>query len=456
MPRRVQDIVPGDRRSIRDIPVEHETPSKHKEVEKAPRRSRASSESSETPKPKSTEGREIPIRRMPPVTPEAVSTKESSSNRILWWFFVCCAVIGIVVLTAWVASTYFSKATFTISPKVYPITVNGTYIAKGTPGPSLSYELVNFTGSATTTVPSADGAPVSTKAQGTVTIYNDNPQVQKLVAGSRLSNKDGTIYKLANSVTVPARTATNPGTLATKVIADSAGEQSNMTRSTDATLSFIGFKGTDKYKTVYARVTGDIAGGFVGTKKIVSPTVLASTTATLRAELTSRLLAQARAVVPAGYVMYDTVYTSSFANPTISGSDPTQATVAVEGTVTTILFDKKRLIEQVAGKDEIMSFGEYSYTAPGLEDLDVAIANTKDFSPQKKNSLILRIKGALRLVGTVPKEEIRGKLAGVSLSETQDILKPYGPVIETGSGELVPPWAKVPDDIERISIIIKE
>jgi hypothetical protein len=454
MPRRVQDIVPGDRRSIRDVSVEHATPTKHTRSAKASNHDPITTEAFVPPKSTTKGGREIPIHRVP--TDAMVIEKKLSTHRVLWWFFVCCSVIGLVALIAWVASTYFSRATFTITPKIYPITVNGTYIAKGIPSTSLSYEVVNFSDAATTTVPSTEGSAISIKAQGTITIYNDNSQAQKLVAGSRLSNKDNNIYKLTSSVTVPARTQDGLGTVTTKVIADLAGETSNMTHSSNSDLMFVGFKGTAKYKTIYARTTSDIMGGFEGTKKVVSATVLASTSATLKSELTSRLLAKARAVVPDGYVMYDDVYTTSFSSPTVSGTDPKQATVSVEGTVTSILFDKKRLIEQIAGKDEVSSFGEFAYTAVGLEDLDMTIANTKDFSPQKKNSLILRIKGALRLVGTVPREEIRGKLAGVSLSETQDILKPYGPVIETGSEELVPPWAKVPDDIERISIIIKE
>ncbi|MEK7646567.1 MAG: hypothetical protein AAB381_02635 [Patescibacteria group bacterium] len=457
MPRRVQDIVPSDRRSIRDIPIEHESAPKRTTADKPTRRSRTTVEE-ETPHPapktESKEGREIPIRRMPVVPP--AKKHSSSKHRFLSWLFISLAVIGIVVLTAWVASAYFSRATFTIRPKVYPITVNGTYIAKGTPSTTLSYELVNFTGSATTTVPSTDGAPVSTKAQGTVTIYNDNAQVQRLVAGSRLSASGGEIYKLVSSVTIPAKTSAGPGKLTTKVIADLAGEEYNLTRSIAGDLSFIGFKGTDKYRTVYAQAATDISGGFVGTKKIVPSSTLATTTAQLKAQLTARLLAQARAVLPEGYIMFDEVYSATFSNPQVYGTDPNQATVSIEGTVTGILFDQKRLVEQIAGKDEVSSFGEFDYTSPGLQDLDVTIANAKDFSPQKKNSLILRIRGALRLVGTVPVDDIRSKLAGVSLNETQDILKPYSPVIEAGSGELIPPWSSVPDDIERISIVIKE
>ncbi|KND47819.1 MAG: hypothetical protein AB197_01055 [Parcubacteria bacterium C7867-002] len=446
MPRRVQDIVPGDRRSIRNIPLKSEV---QPEPEKTRRKHH---DDTETPKESS---KEIPIRRIPVTPPPHTHKKKGRGGE---WLLIAFIVIGCVIIAGWVASEYFSRATFTIVPKSYSIPVNGTYIAKGTPGASLSYELVILTDSASTTVASTDGPSESTKAQGTVTIYNANSSIQNLVAGSRLTAPDGKIYRLKSSVTVPAaRSSATPGSLTTTVVADVAGADYNLTKTTTPIeFTFAGFKGTARYDTVYARLATDIKGGFVGSKKIIKPADLTAASAALSAQLTEKLLAQASTSIPDGYIMYDTVKTVAFSAPAISGNDPTQAVVTVQGTLTGIFFEKKKLIEQLAGTDEIASFDRFSYTSPGLELLDVSIANPKDFSPQKKTSLILRIKGDLGLVGTIPVTEIQEKLRGVSLAETQEILKPYSPVIETGSGELIPPWSKVPKDIERISVIIKE
>jgi len=399
--------------------------------------------------------KEIPVRRIPVTPPTHAHKKKSRGGE---WLLIAFIVISCVVIAGWVSSEYFSRATFTIVPKSYSIPVNGTYIAKGTPGNSLSYELVILTDSASTTVPSTDGPSESTKAQGTVTVYNANTQVQNLVAGSRLASPDGRIYRLKSSTTVPAaRTGTTPGSITVTVIADVAGADYNLTKTTSTTeFTFAGFKGTARYDTVYARLATDIKGGFVGSKKTIKPTDLASTSAFLATQLTTKLLAQASTSIPDGYIMYDSVKTVAFSAPAISGKDPTQAVVTVQGTLTGIFFEKKKLIEQLVGTDEITSFDRFTYTSPGLESLDISIANPKDFSPQKKTSLILRIKGNIELVGTIPVKEIQEKLSGVSLAETQGILKPYSPVIETGSGELIPPWSKVPKNIERISVIIQQ
>ena len=45
-------------------------------------------------------------------------------------------------------------------------------------------------------------------------------------------------------------------------------------------FSIVAYKGTPRYTTMYARIAGDITGGFVGKKKTVNPGTLASTTAT--------------------------------------------------------------------------------------------------------------------------------------------------------------------------------
>lgn len=461
MPRRVQDIVPGDRRSIRNIPLNRDKEAVAEHLE--PRKTKRSAKEEEAPTPKSEEptpthsarqGREIPIRRIPITPPAPRAHKKKGGKK---WLITGIILIALVAGAAWAASTYFSKATFTIIPKSSPVIVNGTFIAQGTSGGPLSYELVTIHGSTSTTVASTNSAPVSTKAQGTVTLFNTNSSAQLLVAGTRLSDADGTIYRLKSSVTIPARTSAAPGSITTSIVADQAGASSNISRTdTISDFKIVAYKGTAKYDTIYARLASDVSGGFTGTKKVVDPKALASTSASLAAQLTRQLLDQARTSMPDGHIMYDDVRIVSFAEPTVSGNDPKRAIVGVQGTLTAIFFEEKQLVERLAGKDKVAPFEGFSYTTPGLENLEVVIANTKDFSPQKKNSLILRVKGNMKIVGTVPVDQIRAKLAGTSLEDMRSIFKSYSAVIETGSGEVSPPWVRVPSDPKRISIVIKE
>lgn len=450
MPRRVQDIVPNERRSIRNIPLKDEPSFEHPKTEKTPRKS--SSEHSETTKEKGTE---IPMHRISVTPPHSHIEKHSKKKH--GWLSIILITIVVVMASGWIASVYFSSATFTIVPKRYPVTINGTYIAQAVAGSLLSYEISNITDTASLVVTATESSSVSTKAQGKVTLFNANSQAQRLVAGSRLSTGDEYVYRLKGSLTIPAKSTSGPGTIVAEIIADKPGEGSNITRSGSVgDLKFLGFKGTSRYETVYARLASDITGGLIGSKKIVPPSTLASTSAILKNNLTQKLLSQIQTIIPEGKIMYDNVHVISFSEPTLSGDDPDSAIITIKGTLNAILFDKKELVGRLVEKDTLSSFGAFSYNTSGLEDLDVNIANSKDFSVQKKNSLILRIKGDIAIVGDIPVKEIQAKLTGISLNETKEILKPYNLIIETGSGELIPPWSKVPTDPSRISVIIKD
>ena len=190
-------------------------------------------------------------------------------------------------------------------------------------------------------------------------------------------------------------------------------------------------------------------------KKTINPSIVASTTASLKANLSASLATQVKSSIPAGYIMYDKGYTLFFSSANVSGTDSNRAVISVTGSMYGFLFKKDNLVSRLAGEEAVASFGGLSYVTDGLESLNFNITNLKDFSPDKKLGLVIQAKGNLKLVGDIPIEEIKNKLAGVSLSETQNIFKSYASIIESGSGELIPPWAKIPKDLERISVIVK-
>ena len=121
---------------------------------------------------------------MPPVP-----ARRPRKRRKAPWIFAGLGVVVLVAVVGFVASTYFSHATFTIVPRSIPVNVNSTYIAQGTPATgALSYDLVPVQGTASSTVVAVDGPAVSTKAQGKVTLYNAySAQAQRLIAGTRIA-----------------------------------------------------------------------------------------------------------------------------------------------------------------------------------------------------------------------------------------------------------------------------
>ncbi len=477
MPRRVQDIVPGDHRSIRSIPVERGTRSEIKKstssgTSKRQTKTHSKVHEEPAPEPKAVvhetshhehhHSESISINRQPLITTAAPARKRGSGSG-LWWTFVTIGVLAVVIGAGYIASVYFSRATFTVVPRSIPLSVSGTYVAQGTPAAgALLYELVVVQSTASTTVPATDSAVSTTKAEGSVTLYNTySPEPQRLIAGTRLANDSGLIYKTTESVTIPGYTKSSSGqilagTAKADIVADQAGPSYNISK-TDSISDFrvVAFKSTPRYSGFYARLASDVNGGFNGTKKNVAAGVLASTTELLRSTLNDALVKKAKESIPNGYISYDAGFIPSFTAATIGGNDPKVATISIKGTVYGILFKEESLVAKLAG-NQADPFKDYDYEAVGLKDLQFSIANIKEFSPEKKNTLIARLTGGVELVGSIPEEELKAKLAGMDLADTQKVFSSYSPIIKTGSGELVPPWSKVPMDQDRINIVVDQ
>lgn len=473
MPRRVQDIVPNTHRSIRDIPVERGTllaplqPPKEKKYAKVRAQTSDMRQSS-----KEVPTRDINIQKIDTDKSDDKSNDTSKHSFIARsrrerrikskkWMYIVMGIVTTVAGVGYIASVYFSRASFTIMPKIVPISVNSTYISQNTPGKGiLTYELAAVKSSASATVVATDGPKTSTSAKGKITLYNTHSsQSQRLIAGTRLSDDTGRIYRLTSSLVIPGYSTSAgkniPGSIVTTIVADQPGQSYNILR-TDSISDFkiVAYKGTTKYDSMYGRIATDISGGYIGTKKTISPTALASSSAQLRTQITDSLLAQIKGTIPDGYIMYPKAYVTSFGTPVISGSDPKSATVTIQGTLYGILFKINELVLHVAGEQAVATFDSFAYNTPGLDSLDFSIANIKDFSPNKKNTLIIKLKGDMSLVGSIPVETLKSKLAGLSLAETESVLRSYKPVIEIekSSGEITPPWSKVPSDPSRITV----
>lgn len=475
MPRRVQDIIPAEKRGIRDISVPVRAPAKaspkakkivEKEsddevvVEKINRIYQAPKEDVVVEKGDDITINRVtlPPRRMP-ITPPSVGPK--SKWKFGKWPIITIVIILAIGVSGYFASTYYSQATFTIVPKVIPVSINNTYVAQAVESKGLIYEVITLKGSATSTVPATNGPVTSTKSAGKVTLYNYySTQSIRLIAGTRLSGENKLLYRLSSSIVIPGYTKSGgvvvPGKITTNIVADQAGQNYDVALGESGDLKIVAYAGSPKYTSVYAKPITAIIGGYSGVRKNVSSAIMASTTVALKSEITESLLKEARLSIPNGYIMYDKSFTTTFGTAVVGGTEPNTATVSLQGTMYAIAFPKSKLVEAFAGAQTISLFGPFSYNAMGLELLNVSITNIKDFSPTKKGALVLNVKGDIKIVGIIPVDEIKKKLAGIPLSSTQDIFKSYSPVIESGSGELAPPWANIPTNLDKVKVIIEE
>jgi hypothetical protein len=420
-------------------------------------------------KPEEKEGEQkIAIKRIATPPPAILDHTPKKKKRFPRKSRVLLVLLGIVVLIGllgYFASTYFARAIFTVKPREIPVTVNSTLIATASPvNGSLTYDLVSVANSATSTVKATIGSYSESKAKGIVTFYNSfSAKSWRLIAGTRFVTSEGLIYRLASTISIPGFTTSSsgvftPGTITATLIADQVGEEYNAVRMDPLEkLRVVAFEKDPKYETVYAKITGPISGGFKGNKVTVSPSVLASTTVELQSEIIRDSLSHLKSIVPEGYVLYSSAYSAVFSPASVNSLAKTPV-VSVRGTVYGILFKKTDLVSKLAGQSLVQSFNGFTFDTDGLEGLVFAISNAKDFSPIKKNNLIIQIKGNMTLLGVVPVQELKSKLAGMALVDTEKVIHAYSPVIdlEKSSGQVVPPWSKVPTNLEKISVVIQD
>ncbi|MBU6426800.1 hypothetical protein KGQ27_00995 [Patescibacteria group bacterium] len=467
MPRRVEDILPNDKRSIRNIPIGSK--SAHAGSEGLVNKNIAT-EPARKPLKNESFGREVPIKRVMPLSPPPYTARADRPKRrkgkglkILLVFIGAIIVVG---FGGYAVSAFFSRAIFTVMPREIPISVDGTYIFNSTAkSGTLSYNVIKESDSVSANVPASDGSTVETKAKGVMTVYNAySLSARRLIAGTRFDSGNGKIYRLTGSIMIPgyAKSPSGqiiPGHIDAPIIADQAGDDYNIT-GTDSVGDFkiVAYKGTDKYDTIYGRIAGTVTGGFAGQKKTVAKDILASTTAALEAQLTARLQAKISGEISSNFVIYGNGYLISFSEPAIAGGQSDSATVTISGTAYGIELKKDELVARLANGTNLDSFKGMPYDTPGLDQLSFSISNAKDFSPAKGNPLVAELKGTMKVVGRIPVDELKAKFAGLSLSGTNAVMRQYSPVIDLAksSGQVVPPWAKVPTNFDKISIIVEK
>jgi hypothetical protein len=435
----VQDIVPTGRRSIRNIPIEHEI----QIPARSPRRKKVVEEPlevEEAPEP-------VFINKKP-----QKAKKKTSGKYVLMFFviFICIAVIGGAV------SLTYSKAVVTISPKVANFDINGTFTAKKNASANeLGYEVITVSDEVSQILPATSGPLVQTKAKGTAIIYNNfGPAAQTLVAGTRLSDSDGRIYRTTATISVPGK-KTTPGSIAVAIVADQAGAEYNKTvAGLDGDFKIVGYKDTPKYDGFYARLKTDITGGFSGNKMIVPEEKVEATVTALREALRETLYAKLKDALPPGFILYDSATTIEYLEQEPVMKDSATAEIVVKGTAYASIFKSDELIKFIAGK-EVQKFPSDTYTISGDSELEFKISNSKDFSIKNGTPMIFTLKGPVKITGTFSESQLKEELKGLSVAESSGVFGKYKAI--TDARALISPfWMRAyPNSSERIILEYK-
>lgn len=373
------------------------------------------------------------------------------------------AVVFVVVLVGILLSIMFSGATVTVHPRHQEAFVNGNFIATQDDVPGqLPFKTVTAEKVASKEVPATKSEQVEERASGKITIYNNfDATPQRLIKNTRFESKDGKIFRINESITVPGKKVGTdgtavPGSVEAVVFADAPGDTYNIPASE---FKIPGFEGTDRYNGFYATSKEPMTGGFKGTRNSIDDTALASIRAELENQVKTDLSAQTNTPeqVTEGYYSFKGASFFELESLPIENVGD-NVKLQVKGTLHTALFDKAQFAAHLASA-AIAGYDNTDIVLENPDDLKVTITpidqDLESEMPWQNKSLRVEIHGTGKFVWQYNEEQLKKDLSGKEKDALNSILSGY-PSIEKAEVAIRPFWKKTfPQEVGKIKIIKK-
>jgi hypothetical protein len=342
------------------------------------------------------------------------------------WVFGAIALFAVASFVFFMM-TVFSSATVLITPKSQEVAVDlgftGTVEAQdGT----VRYEVVKLSKSKTVSVPATGEEAVELKARGKIVVYNNfSSDPQRLIIRTRFESPSGLIYRIPESITVPGKSVKDgvetPGSIEVEVFADEAGEKYNIDKS-DFTIP--GFK-TDpvRYKGFYARSSTKMEGGFVGNMKTILPAEKDAALVNVDSDLTSFLESELKTKVPQGLSLLPNSIVYDFTDLP-QKEDSSAVAVGREATAYALMINRQDLSDKIVN--------EYIKNFPGWENIKASIADFSLLSMDTKlnkaeigQKIELKVKGKATILAEIDTNIIGQKLVGAPKGDAAKLIDEF-------------------------------
>ncbi len=372
-----------------------------------------------------------------------------NKNNIGIWFFVFLSLFFLF----FTLSSYLTKASIVINPKVIDLNLSDSFKANkdlDILNENLAFQLMIIEDSISKEIISSGEVDAQEKAVGRVVIYNAFSNTpQSLSAETRLENPDKKIFKIKEKVLIPGMSEDGiPGSIEVDIIANEAGESYNIP-PTDFEL--IGFKGTSKYKKIYARSLGATTGGFKGKKSVIDEELRNNTEKEIKLELESLLLKKALEQIPPGYVLFKNASLFKFYPElkTYEG-DSKKAFLEVNGKLSAFLFEEKNLTKNIL-KTKLPKESTDDVYILNLRDLNFSLEN-QNTNLEQLAEITFKLTGNSFVVSLIDDKELLNKLLGQPKKNFNNILFKYDN-IKDADLVIKPFWQnKIPEDKNKVKI----
>lgn len=359
-------------------------------------------------------------------------------------------IVAVLVAAGCGAALYaFAGATVEVTPTTSPAYVSDEFTATAGSG-DLPFEVVTAEVTVSKSVPAESSVTANDPAQGTITIYNEQDTAQTLIKNTRFESPEGLIFRIRDSVSIPAGSPGRPGTVTVTVYADVAGESHNIGPS-DFTVP--GLAGSASFDAVYAKSTAGMTGGFVGVRPSVSDTTREREAATLRSTLQSDLDKAMQEKIPEGYVLIPGASFSSYETlPDAAGANGS-VDIKLRGTMSAVIFPNEALAKSVA----YATLGNYTGQTIRLSSVeDVSLTSEAGVAPVGAETYTFTLTGDLELTYNVDSTRIAGAVAGKTREGSQMVLTSF-PEVDRAVFILRPFWTTTfPNDPSKIKVIITQ
>jgi hypothetical protein len=171
-------------------------------------------------------------------------------------------------------------------------------------------------------------------------------------------------------------------------------------------------------------VNRPIAGGFVGTEKLVSAADKAKALETLKSELKAKLLAKAAGQIPADYILFPDMTEVTYEElPITSEGSTTTAQVSVRASLKAIIFNRQSLAEYLATAQR--SSVEAPLWVEEFGSSTASLADKYSIVTGADQGVRFRFVGSPRFIAEFDQDSLLARLSTVSVRQFSTIFAEY-------------------------------